>query len=91
MYPAKRVIKAFGGTANLARAVDRDVSRILRWTYPPERGGTGGSIPGGTKMLQAILDASKERGIALTLSDLVDATPDSEVTEEASTDHQAAA
>jgi hypothetical protein len=76
MYPAKRVIDAFEGAGNLANAIGRDVSRVHRWTYPKERGGTGGAIPGGTGMLRAILAAAKERGITLSLEDLINADPD---------------
>jgi hypothetical protein len=76
MNPAKRVIEAFGGPAKFADAIGRNVSRIHRWTYPEGRGGTGGAIPGGTKMLQTILDAAKVRGINLSLDDLVNADPD---------------
>jgi hypothetical protein len=91
MYPAKRVICAFGGAASLAKAVNRDVSRILRWTYPAERGGTGGSIPGGTKMLNTILAAAQERGISLTLNDLINPTPDTEIEVEEAAVKRAAA
>lgn len=76
MNPAKRVIEAFGGPAKFAEAIGRDVSRIHRWTYPQDRGGTGGAIPGGTKMLQTILDAARTKGINLSLDDLVNADPD---------------
>lgn len=73
LNPAKRVIQAFGGAEELARAVGRDVSRIHRWSYPKGKGGTGGAIPGGSAMLALILSAAQQRGISLTLQDLVEA------------------
>lgn len=76
MNPAKRVIDAFGGAGNLAKAIGRDVSRVHRWTYPENRGGTGGAIPGGTKMLKKILALAKKRQIDLSLYDLVNDSSD---------------
>lgn len=66
-----RVIRAFGGADELAKAIGRDVSRIHRWSYPKVKGGTGGAIPGGSAMLARILTAAEERQIHLTLEDLV--------------------
>ena len=77
MYPAKRVVDAFGGAGNLAKAIGRNVSRVHRWTYPEDRGGTGGAIPGGTKMLRNILAAAKQRGIDLSFEDLINPEQDS--------------
>jgi len=45
MEPAKNIIELCGGVDAVAGIVGRDVTRIRRWTYPKERGGTGGLIP----------------------------------------------
>ena len=66
--PAARVIAAFGGVQRVAAAIGRHSSRVHRWTYPVERGGTGGRIPGSA--VPKILKAAAERGIALTPNDL---------------------
>lgn len=76
MNPAARVIKAFGGPAKLAEILGRDPSRIYRWTYPEERGGTGGAIPGGGKTIKKILTAAEDRGIKLSAADCVDDSED---------------
>lgn len=68
--PATRAIAAFGGVQALAKAIDRDPSRVHRWTYPEERGGTGGRIPG--TAVRAILAAAARLNIALSANDLFD-------------------
>jgi len=45
MTPAEKIIKKCGGVAATAEMVGRTESVVYRWTYPIERGGTGGSIP----------------------------------------------
>ncbi|MDP2495880.1 hypothetical protein Q8W25_17765 [Shimia thalassica] len=45
MNPAKTIIQIFGGEADVARITERSVSRVYCWTYPKEKGGTGGLIP----------------------------------------------
>ena len=42
----------------------RDITRVHRWTYPKDRGGTGGLIPADVQQL--LLDAAVKRGIELT-------------------------
>ncbi len=73
--PAAKAIAAFGSPKALADAIGRNVSRVHRWTYPPERGGTGGEIPGSA--LRDVLAAAKARGIALTADDLLTIEPPS--------------
>lgn len=67
--PAERAIKAFDGHANLAQVVGRDVSRIHRWTYPKERGGSDGLIP--SELQGVILAAARKRGLNLSADDLI--------------------
>lgn len=65
--PARTVIDKFGGHQAVAEALNLDVSRVYRWTYPRERGGTGGHIP--AKQQVALLDAARARGIDLSPGD----------------------
>ena len=55
MTPAERVIKRCGGVAKTAAIVGRTQSVVHRWTYPKDKGGTGGTIPGKAqaKLLEA--------------------------------------
>ncbi len=65
--PAERVITKLGGEAAVAKMAGVDVSRVYRWTYAKEQGGTDGRIP--TKHQQALLDHAREQGIDLTPAD----------------------
>jgi hypothetical protein len=40
-----RIIGKFGGARRLAKLLGFEASRVYKWTYPRERGGTGGLIP----------------------------------------------
>lgn len=62
--PAERIIAKFGGPAVVAEITKRDISRVHRWTYPPEKGGSGGIIP--PKAQDMLLAEAAARGIALT-------------------------
>ena len=73
MSPAELAISRFGGHAELAKAIGRDVSRIHRWTYPASRGGTDGQIPGSA--LRCILEAAQRAGIQLSADELLRSTP----------------
>lgn len=43
--PALSVIKSLGGFEAVAGITGKHISRVYRWTYPKDRGGTGGFIP----------------------------------------------
>ncbi len=45
MEPAKTVIKICGGCEAVAKMTGRHHTNVRRWTYPKEKGGTGGLIP----------------------------------------------
>jgi hypothetical protein len=45
--PARTIIGTLGGPEKVAQITGRHVSRVYRWMYPIERGGTGGVIPHG--------------------------------------------
>lgn len=42
---AQRVIAKCGGYKEAAQIVGRSESWVYRWTYPKNRGGTGGDVP----------------------------------------------
>jgi hypothetical protein len=67
MDVAKHVIDKCGGFDAVAEMLGCHVSRVYRWTYPPERGGTGGIIPSGRQV--KLLKAARARGIELGPAD----------------------
>lgn len=71
MDPAKHVIDKFGGARACAAAIGLHVTSVHRWTYPEERGGTGGLIP--RKRERELLTAAQALGISLSPLDFVSA------------------
>lgn len=71
---AQRILDRFGGARKLARYYSDFTgeplapSVVYRWTYPQERGGTDGMIPG--PRLQVIIRMAEFFGIDLTKEDL---------------------
>lgn len=61
--PAEIVIDVCGGHEAVAEMCGVHLSRVYRWTYPIDRGGTGGVIP--TKHQGKLLEAARERNIPL--------------------------
>lgn len=45
LEPARSVIAAFGGVEKVSTITGKHVSRVYRWMYPKDRGGTDGFIP----------------------------------------------
>lgn len=45
MDPADSIIRKLGGYRTVARITGKHVTRVYSWTYPKEKGGTGGTIP----------------------------------------------
>lgn len=60
---AKKIIQLFGGINPLATAIGKDPTTIYRWTYPKEKGGTGGTIPASS--MKKVLLAAKQQGLSL--------------------------
>lgn len=54
LEPARSVLAKIGGVEVAAKITGKHVSRIYRWTYPREKGGTGGVVPhdDATKLLE---------------------------------------
>ena len=60
MEPASTIIEICGGFKAVAEITGRDETRVRRWTYPKEKGGTGGLIP--TECQQALMSAARQSG-----------------------------
>lgn len=45
LEPAQTIIEYLGGPKDVAEILGKHISRVYRWTYPEDRGGTGGLIP----------------------------------------------
>lgn len=73
LEPARSIIAKFGGPDAVARITKRDVSRVYRWMYPRDRGGTDGSIPHAEA--RKLLDHAVENGIALEASEFFERSP----------------
>lgn len=67
LEPARSVLAKIGGVDVAAKITGKHVSRVYRWTYPRERGGTGGVVPhdDATKLL----DHAKQNDIDLRADD----------------------
>ncbi|SFJ68745.1 helix-turn-helix domain-containing protein [Methylobacterium brachiatum] len=65
--PAEKIIAKFDGARSLAHAIGVKPSAVYRWTYPRERGGTGGYVP--TAHIPKIKDAADLLGVVLTAED----------------------
>jgi len=54
LEPARTVLEKIGGVDVAAKVTGKHVSRIYRWTYSREKGGTGGVVPheDATKLLE---------------------------------------
>lgn len=66
LNPAHDVILAFGGFDAVAAITGKHISRVYRWTYPKERGGTGGFIPQADAA--KLLAHAKANGLPVTAS-----------------------
>lgn len=64
---ASRIIRKFGGARRLARLLGYEASRVYKWTYSREKGGTNGLVPAAVvPKIQALADLEK---VHLTDSD----------------------
>lgn len=63
LNPAKNVIDICGGFSKVAEMVERSETRVRRWTYSREKGGTDGLIPSDCQV--KLLKEAKRRKIAL--------------------------
>ncbi len=65
--PAEIIISRLGGKKAVSYICRAGLSSVYRWTYPKERGGTGGSIP--SRHHIKLLVYSKSKGIPLEAAD----------------------
>ena len=63
MEPANTIIQICGGFNAVAEMTGRDQTRVRRWTYSKDKGGTGGLIP--SECQQLLMEQAKERGLPL--------------------------
>ncbi|KQO88923.1 hypothetical protein ASF33_20155 [Methylobacterium sp. Leaf92] len=68
---AASIIAKCNGHAVVAEICGVHVTRVYRWTYPVEKGGSGGVIP--TRHQALLLKGARERGIDLRPEDFFDA------------------
>lgn len=66
--PAHSLITRCGGVARVARWLEVDRTRVLRWKHPVENGGTGGRVP--YKHLAKLMVSARANGVDLSLRDL---------------------
>lgn len=64
---ALRVIRKLGGPARVADLLGMTREAVYKWTYPRERGGTGGYIPARRQL--ELMVVAKMNGIVLTKDD----------------------
>lgn len=64
MEPASKIIELCGGFEAVAKMTGRSVIRVRCWTYPKEKGGTGGHIP--AEVQSKLLEAANRNSISLT-------------------------
>jgi len=67
MNIAEQVIKKCGGVARTAEITKRTESAVYRWTYPKEKGGTGGIVP--VDAQHAIMAAARDGKVEVTADD----------------------
>lgn len=67
---AQRVIEKCGGHDVVAGWLKVSTTSVYRWTYPKDKGGTGGVIP--QKHWQALIQKAASDGIELTVEDFFD-------------------
>ena len=73
MSIADAVIRKCGGHAQVARWLGLSLAQIYRWTYPRERGGTGGLVP--ARRQGELLAKARAAGIDLTPADFFPPEP----------------
>jgi len=65
--PAANLIKKSGGHNVVSKWTGATLTSVYRWTYPKDKGGTGGRVP--QDRIQTWIEAAKQHGIKLKLSD----------------------
>jgi hypothetical protein len=71
MNIAERVIEKCGGVAKTAELINKSPSWVYRWTYPKDKGGTGGTVPQSSQ--HELLKLAKEGKVTITPADFFEA------------------
>jgi len=72
--PAKSVIAKIG-IEKVSEVTGKHVSRVYRWMYPKERGGTGGFIP--PEDAKSLLAWARDNDVILSPAEFLEAVPTS--------------
>ncbi|RYF25251.1 MAG: hypothetical protein EOO23_09090 [Comamonadaceae bacterium] len=72
LEPARSVIRKIG-VDTVVSVTGKHISRVYRWMYPKERGGTGGLIPHADAL--ALLEYAKANEVDLSPGDFFAAAP----------------
>jgi hypothetical protein len=67
MTIAENIIRKCGGHARVAAWLGLSLTQVYRWTYPREKGGTGGLVP--AQRQAPLLAKAREAGIDLRPAD----------------------
>jgi hypothetical protein len=67
--PAKTIIERLGGVDEVAALTGAHRTRVFRWMYPSNRGGTGGVIP--QRYFRVLLDHAESNGILMTADEFL--------------------
>lgn len=70
--PARSVIAKIG-IEKVAEVTGKHISRVYRWMYPKDRGGTGGFIPQADAA--AILSYARNNSIPLSAAEFLEPSP----------------
>lgn len=73
LEPAKSIIAKVGGVDVAADVTGKHVSRIYRWMYAKEKGGTGGQIP--FDDAKKLLAHSRKNGLGVDAHDFFGIEP----------------
>lgn len=71
LEPARSIISRLGGVDTVAEATRRSRTRVFRWMYPQDRGGTGGLIP--QREIPRLIELARSTGIELDANDFLPA------------------
>lgn len=72
LEPARTIIERLGGVDEVAKITGKHRTRVFRWMYSADRGGTGGLIP--QREIPKLLQFAREAGIRLRHADFFAAT-----------------
>jgi len=69
MEPARTIIEKLGGPTKISHKINVSRTHIYKWTYPRDKGGTGGTIP--YWQIPKLLEMANSEGVTLSEYDFV--------------------